>query len=1149
MRNEPSQAPSLVELLRQRAREQPEKEAYTFLVDGVEERRLTYAELDTLSRRVAARLLRSAEPGDRALLLYPPDLDFVVAFFACLYSGVVAVPTFPPGSRRALPRLLSIFRDSRPTLALTTGKSLVRLRRLSASEPQLDSLEWVVTDQQGEGPLAWTPPGVAARQLAFLQYTSGSTADPKGVMVSHASLWHNQAVIHAGFRQTESSVVVGWLPLYHDMGLIGNVLHPLYLGARCVLMSSLDFLRRPGLWLEAITRYRATVSGGPNFAYELCVRRVDDATRARLDLSSWQLAFNGAEPIRPESLERFAAAFAGSGFRRTAFYPCYGLAESTLFVTGGDIAAPPAVSRFDAAALERHRVVPAGAGSPGRAVVGCGRPWLGQEVVVVDPETRRRPLPEQVGEIWVSGPSVALGYWRNPQASEETFGARLLGEESAGPYLRTGDLGFFHDGELFVTGRLKELVILRGRNHYPQDLERTAERSHPTLRPGCGAAFSVEVDGEERLVVVHELERGAPRDFDDIVPAIRQAVAEEHQVNAYDVVLLRAGILPKTSSGKIRRRACRQSYLEGSLPWIHRDLADDSRRRAALDEEPEADLTTWDTQTPEERRVTLSLYLRQSAARCLRVPASQVDVAEPLTRHGLDSLSAMQLVEGLDRDLGLRISAERLLEGLSLRQLLDELADRQPESDADRPDSIRPAARARNLPLSYAQETFWLFDQLNPRQPVFNIPAGVHLKGPLQPAALHRSLTEVVRRHEALRTTFAFADGAPFQVISEQAHVPFQRIDLRGLGPAAGEREARRLLTSEARRPFDLARGPLLRALLVRWSEHDHHFLITMHHIVTDGWSYGNLIRELSALYTAAVTRRLVEPPRPVLHYADFAVWERQRYPESDFEAIRQRWEKGATAAPTTLRLRPPERRSARPSYRGARQYLHLEADIAARLKEFSTVRQCTLFMTLLTAYAVALSHWSREERFDVLSPVANRDLAHTPDIFGCVRNMLILRIDLTGCTSFSEALEKTKAGCLDAYAYRQVPLRTVLGRTRNRRGAPSGAPQVMFAMEQIPFEDLRLHGLRADPLDVLLGAASRDLTAYLEERGSELVLAQDYAAAFEPTTIATFLRHLETILRGVPEAVESPFADLLPGAQKPFTTEPAPGSRTACAT
>ncbi|MEN8220455.1 MAG: AMP-binding protein, partial [Pseudomonadota bacterium] len=576
-----NQPGTLFELLRYRAQVEPNKTAYTFLVDGEnEEISITYARLDNKVRMVAGKLQKTVAAGDRALLLYPPGLDYIAAFLGCIFAGVVAVPTYPP--RRNLPdsRLAAIINDAQATAVLTTTEISSDITQRLTHTPALKNIHWISTDDLAFSyGSVWKVPAVHSETLAFIQYTSGSTGTPKGVMVTHANLLYNQEMIKQAFGHSEKTTIVGWLPLFHDMGLTGNVLQPLYLGIPAILMSPMHFLQQPYRWLQAISRYKATTSGGPNFAYDLCVQNITPEQRAKLDLSSWENAFNSAEPIRAETLDRFATTFEPCGFVREAFYPCYGMAEATLFVSGGLKMAAPKVTQ--------------------QTIVGCGQTWLDQKIVIVEPETFR-PC-QQVGEIWVSGPNVAQGYWNNSQETEKTFQA-YLADTGEGPFLRTGDLGFLKDGELFVTGRLKDIIIIRGRNYYPQDIELTVENSYPILRQGCSAAFSVEVNGEERLVVVAEIERrfgprrrarrqeretnerrsGSDRRQIEVIPSIepkrrqplnveeavntiRKAVSEQHEISVYAVLLLRVASIPKTSSGKIQRHACREQFLTDSL--------------------------------------------------------------------------------------------------------------------------------------------------------------------------------------------------------------------------------------------------------------------------------------------------------------------------------------------------------------------------------------------------------------------------------------------------------------------------------------------------------------------------------------------------------------------------------------------------------
>lgn len=576
---------TLVELLRWRAENQPDSRAYTFLVDGeTQEIHLTYAELDRQARSIAVRLQTCGAVANsrddrfpnektqsvyaaRALLLYPPGLEYIAAFFGCLYAGVIPVPAYPPRANRSMSRLQAIVADAGATVALATSSILANAERYFAEAPDLKSLHWLATDIIDTDPAkAWQEPLLTSNSLAFLQYTSGSTGTPKGVMVSHGNLLHNLGLIYPCFEHSPHSQVVIWLPLYHDMGLIGGVLQPLYGGFPVTLMSPMAFLQKPIRWLQAISHYKATTSGGPNFAYELCVNKITSEQRGTLDLSCWDLAFNGAEPIRSETLARFAATFASCGFRSEAFYPCYGMAEATLFVSGGLKTAPPTYCKVSAADLEQNKAIPVSVENEGtRTLVGCGQSWLDQKIAIADPDSLTLRPPGQIGEIWVASPSVAGGYWNKPEETAQTFQATLA-DTGEGPFLRTGDLGFLQDGELFVTGRLKDMIIADGRNHYPQDIELTVEQSHPALK--LAGAFSVDVASEERLVVVAEVERRYWSEVDALVKGVRRAIATHHDLQVYAVQLLKPGGIPKTSSGKIQRHACRMGFLADNLEVV-----------------------------------------------------------------------------------------------------------------------------------------------------------------------------------------------------------------------------------------------------------------------------------------------------------------------------------------------------------------------------------------------------------------------------------------------------------------------------------------------------------------------------------------------------------------------------------------------------
>ena len=564
-----NQFSTLVELLRYRASTQPERIAYIFLRDGeIEEARLTYGELDQKARAIAAHLQSLEAKGERGLLLYPPGLDFISAFFGCLYAEVVAIPAYPPRRNQNLFRLQAIIADSQARFTFTNAALFPTLENQWAKDSELAEMQWVVTDEIDHHLSAnWQEPTLEKNTLAFLQYTSGSTGTPKGVMVSHHNLLINSAFIDHVWGHDQDSVMVTWLPTFHDMGLIYGVIQPLYKGFLCYMMAPANFVERPLRWLQALSDKKATHSAAPNFAYDLCVRKIPPEKRATLDLSHWRMTLNGSEPVRAEVLKKFAEAFQVSGFKATALCPGYGLAEATLVVTAVSYDSPSYFYPVQANALEKNKIVGATeTDSNVQTLVGCGWTTIDTQIVIVNPETLKPCSPEIVGEIWVSGSTIAQGYWGKPQETQETFQA-YLADTGAGPFLRTGDLGFIKDGELFVTGRLKEIILIRGRNNYPQDIEYTVQNSHPALRPSCGAAFTVEVKGEERLVVVQEVERTWLRkiDIDEVNRAIRKAVVQEYDLQVYAIALIRTGSLPKTSSGKIQRRGCRAKFLEGSL--------------------------------------------------------------------------------------------------------------------------------------------------------------------------------------------------------------------------------------------------------------------------------------------------------------------------------------------------------------------------------------------------------------------------------------------------------------------------------------------------------------------------------------------------------------------------------------------------------
>ena len=568
---------TLVDLLRGRAIQEPDRLAYSFLPSGeTEEGRFTYAELDLRARAIGAWLGSASAAGDRVLLLSPSGPEFVSAVFGCLYRGAAAVPAYPVDPARidrTLSRLRRILKDAEPVVALTAASSLGFVEDLVRSHPDLGSVRWIATESiPSELARDWERPPVHADTLAILQYTSGSLASPKGVMVRHRNVLENEKMLQEAHGYTGNNTFVGWIPLAHDWGLINNVFLPLYSGAPSVLMPPEAFLQKPVRWLRTISRYKNVTSGGPGFAYELCVSKIPCEEREDLNLENWICAGIGASPVRPATLDRFVDGFKDCGFRRQAFYCGYGLAEATLLVSDSEKSKEPRILRVERTSLERNDVVI----DPPEEVsanflVSCGKAPSAERIVIVDAQSRTACPPGRVGEIWVSGPNITQGYWNNPSETDQTFRA-FLSDSGDGEFLRTGDLGFLHEGELYVTGRLKDLIIIRGRNLYPEDVELTVEGRHKGLRPGCTAAFSVQDEFDERLVIVQEVRASHQTALVEIIDTIRQAVLREHEVVAHTIVLVQEKTIPKTSSGKLQRPACRSAFLSGSLEVLEQSV-------------------------------------------------------------------------------------------------------------------------------------------------------------------------------------------------------------------------------------------------------------------------------------------------------------------------------------------------------------------------------------------------------------------------------------------------------------------------------------------------------------------------------------------------------------------------------------------------
>ena len=1119
-----SELSTLVDLLQGRAARQPGKTGYTFLADGESaETNLTYSELDEQARAIAVMLKGAGATGQRVLLLYPSGLNYIAAFFGCLYAGAVAVPAYPPRLNRNLLRLQTIVADAKATVALTTLPILSRIEPLLDKTPELQSLRWLNTDtldlHLGE---EWEKPSLGSDTLAFLQYTSGSTSAAKGVMVSHGNLLHNERMIADAFEQTEDSITVGWLPLYHDMGLIGNVLQPLYTGTPCILMSPMAFLQRPFRWLQCISRYRATTSGGPNFAYDLCVNKITGEQRESLDLSSWSVAYNGSEPVRTETLERFAATFEPNGFRRESFVPCYGLAEATLLVSGAQKADAPLVKTFQTDSLERNRAIAASfsGGEKLRALVGCGESPAEQTVVIVDPETLTTCEPGHVGEVWVAGPNVTHGYWNRPDETDHVFHARLAATNE-GRFLRTGDLGFIEEGQLFITGRLKDLIIIRGLNHYPQDIEFTAERCHTSLRAGGSAAFAVEVNGDEQLVVVQEVNHLKRPDLSFVPETIRREIAEEHEVQVHSVVLVKAGVIPKTSSGKIQRGACRAQFLAGSLDAL-------ITWHSSIDSDVHAYAAQLMSAVPSMQNVeVVQLWLQEQFAARLGVAASEIDVHQPILYYGLDSLSAIEMMHSIETQLGISLPVSDFLRSASIFQLAGQAQAAGTLSSRDI--RIQELGTATAYPLSQGQQSLWFMHGLAPESAAYNIARAVCFSSALNVDALHRAFQKLVDRHACLRTTFTSLHGGPVQWVYEAMSVCFAAVDASGWGDEVLSAH----LNEEATQPFNLEQGNLLRVKVFSRSSHKHVLLLVAHHIVADFWSLAVLMQELSELYSAEHSGIAATLPPLTRQYTDYVSWQEDMLASPEGERFCDYWLKHLAGEIPLLDLPTDRPRPTVQTYRGAVQRFRLSTELTRRLKALGHSHEATLYMTLLAAYQVLLYRHSGQRELIVGSPTTGRSRAEFTGIMGYFVNPVAMRTSLSDEETFGALLGNVRRNVLSAFENQDCPFSHLVERLQLIRD-PARSPlfQTMFILQKAPFlneqgltslamcEDgasLQWAGYVLEVVGLEQRATQFDLTLMMAETAEGLTASFEYNTdLFNASTIERLGAHFNTLLESI---------------------------------
>jgi amino acid adenylation domain-containing protein len=1133
---------SLIQLLQTRAAQKPHNIAYIFLVDGEkQELHLSYGELDRQARVIAARLQALGLQGERGILLYPQGLDYIAAFFGCLYAGVIAVPAYPPRNKRHIPRLLAIIANCQAAVILSNHATAQTLHGLCGVgfENNLPVLE---TDNFTADTEIWRLPIFGQHDTAFLQYTSGSTGKAKGVMITHANLIANQNLIKEGFGHDQNSTVVGWLPFYHDMGLIGNIMQPLFIGAPAILMSPMAFLEKPFNWLQAISKYRAHTSGGPNFAFDLCVQKISDEEKSRLDLSSWQVAFNGSELIHAATLDRFVEAFDCCGFQRSAFYPCYGLAESTLLVTGGSKGASPRIVYINKTGLETNIASPGTIDKDGcRQLVSCGVAGRDHQVRIVDPYTQAVCGSGQVGEIQVSGASVAEGYWQNALATAESF----VKDENNRWWLHTGDLGFIDSDELFVSGRLKDLIIIRGRNYYPHDIEVAASAAVSCINPGALVAFSVTADEQEKLVLVAELKRSYLKqiDFSAEFSEIRKRLVDECGLQADTVAFVKPGSILKTTSGKIRRGDCKKEFESQQLVFVGVDrLSQKSgiylpvRDRIKQLPEPERMIQhqTLFSMPSIEATKLLTCYLSEKIQSLSGFPHEQMDLFASALSMGIDSLKAAELKYFIDDLLEINLPISFILDDKSIIELAEFALSLVSQKNNKSSCLVKDDKRAQGQVLSFEQQAIWMVCQLEANTVVYNLPLALRISSIINVEALRFALCILINRHEQLRTGYIFENGQPVQTLLPETEPEFIQIICRD------EKDRRRKVVTEIYRPFNLEHDQKLKTALLSLADDDHVLLFCAHHIAVDFRSMVLLLNELKNIYAAKLTRQEVDLSVLTANYYDYINWQKSYLASEAAEQALDYWQQKLEGELPKLQIPSDKKISNMPSYHGNSETLTIDYDTTQKLQRLAKDNGVTLYMLLLAVFKVLLYRYSGQEDIIVGSPTIGRPKKRFSDLVGYFVNPVPIRTFPEGTKTFIGYLQEIKQTVLGALLHQDYPISLLVEKIQPERATGiSPFYRVCFALQGDTVEGEDSASLVLGMPDILLDwpelnartiklpetVAHFDINLMMAVVGNQLSASFQYSSElFKQQTIVGMIGHFQCLLQGV---LENPFCEL----------------------
>ena len=1125
--------PSFVHVVNDRAITNPDKKIFTYLSDGEsKELYLTYRQLYDRAALVASAINRESSPGDRVLLICMPGLEYIISLFGCLFARVVAVPAYPPRSNHHYERIDHIVNDVGAKVGLTTTSAIPGLKGVVANNPTMQKLKWINLDEISADLGGVCDLDATSNSLAVIQYTSGSTTTPRGVKLTHRNLIINSQMIAELFEadpQLDSGCL--WLPPYHDMGLIGGILQPIYHGGHSVLMSPVAFLQRPVRWLRAISKFETTISVAPNFAYQYCAEKISEADLDGLNLQSWKVAGNGAEMIRLNTIDKFAKRFEPYGFERKAFLGCYGLAEATLIVTGG--------GRDREVSVCQHE---------NRYLVGSGRPLSTTVLKIVNRETNKECSEGEEGEILVCSESVASGYWQNEILTNETFQAKVNGYPGK-DFLKTGDLGFVSNGELYVTARIKDLIIIRGRNLYSHDLEGAIFDSHSALVPSGGAAISADFNGEEALVIIHEVVRSARKtNLNEVVTAILACLSETYQLSPATIILVLPASLPKTSSGKIQRYECKRRFLteafEPLLTWKNPEF---------FSERGQTTSSIFPIEDANFKLEDIRSWLIQEISNNSTQAEEKITGESLVLSLGLDSLKIAQLATTIEDKFQISLPGDLFLEGQTIGKIAAivhaqivaksvpavDLASNQIAGGAARKIARNPDVVARGS-LSRCQNRMWYFQSLAPDSPAHNIGFVAEINGEINLDIARSAIKNICNAHSIFKTIYKIEGDQVFQHILKDFEVNVEFMDLVHVLREEGRAEINADIELLVRKPFELSQHPPVRMKIYQFGENKAVGVLVVHHIAFDGWSAGIFLKNLVAEYLRLSKNGQSSLILPEVSYIDYAISEKYWLDNQQFETEKEYWknrldkELDPTWAEIPFAYRIPV-------WKGRRANFSIAQPLVSGLSEYSRQKQVTPFVILLTGLFLLLGRETQMKHLIISSMFANRKNQQTHNLIGFIANTILLAVNFDHREiSVAQLVQRVGTQVRGAFENQELPFEEILNLNPIAKKVYYGSMQIMLVYQAFDAWEVSVPDYSFEFNDVDTGESRFDLLVIIRRRSSGALTATiEYRAdLFKEEQVQRLREEYEKSIQYIIDSSDEPIGRYLTDSGKSvFTT------------